>query len=55
MKTKTSPPPAPAPQSKAGLGYINVRISRKAYEALLRVAIAERRTLIAQLEIILEV
>jgi len=49
--TKTKPAPAPANQ----LGYINIRITKKAHQELLRRAVAERRTMVAQLEVLLGV
>lgn len=53
MTAKTRPPKKrPDPEA---LGYMNVRISKKAHKELLRRAIAERRTIIRQLEVILGV
>ena len=47
--------PQPKKKPENELGYINVRISKKAHRALLRRSLDERRTLIATLDVLLGV
>jgi hypothetical protein len=43
----------PAKTKPADAGYINIRITKKAYRELARRAVADRRTIIAQLDVLL--
>lgn len=43
------------PPSSREIGYTTIRISKKAYNELVRRAIAEKRTLVAQLDMTFEV
>ena len=52
METKTKRTPKPDART---LGYMSIRISKKAYQELMKRAIADKRTMVAELEVILGV